>query len=612
MSYLSTPLSQYQRNKNYLLTGQEEPQTGGHDQLDAAYPTLNRQAISTPHVPSAFSRRSPTIGAASQSTPTVGAPSQTQSQPSTPQTTSAPSTPAPAASTTATPGPVPTLPSYQRTGSLSERLFSPLTTGAQQGQQSLTEAANLFSQQAGPSRSYESTGAENTLRQAYQTGAEPAMEAARGYVGAQYTGPHGLDTNTTAGLQKLTEDLQARQRALGTGGGLETLIGQSVGGLTPGQALYEAQRQLPAARVEARDLGFQQVAPLTARLMQERKTAQDFAAQRAAEEADIAARSRGFLTGERGGISSEIQALMDERAAQQAAAEGAYGNILGQTPEGRLGALQAAAPYLEGGAATAERFNTPAVQANAEADALFNQIMADPRYASIAGYDPLELGVTRRGKAFYDLNGQDLRAAVEDPAVRQMLYQRQQELENAFDPARGQKRAFRHTPKEGGELAQYRPLYYGQGFEPVDPVNYLGFDPGVRPSRENTSTAVQKEQFNRINDLLGEMDRIAQAGESFRAAQIFADADKYLADEEAALEANKESLSAANEEWRRQVHKLRKAYRKAAREKQYAQIGQVIGGVAGGILGVGGGPLGVVAGAGTGSQIGGSIGKSLA
>ncbi len=624
MAYLGgTSLSNFTRNKNYLLTGKEEPQTGGRDDLepsfdlsgDTRYPGLSFREVRAPRVPSAFSRRAPTLGRGAQTTPTT---TQTQA-PNLPQSAAAPSQTQPAPGMRVRPGPAPTLPSYQRTGSLAERLFSPLTTGAQRGQESLTGAADFFRQEAGPSRSYESTGAQETLRQAYQTGAQPAMDAARGFVGARYAGPQGLEQGTVAGLQKLTEDLQTRQRALGTGGGLQTLIGQSVAGLTPGEALFEARRRLPEARVQARDLGFHEVNPLIARLIKERREADEFAKQRTGEEADIAAKSRGYLTGERGGISSAVEALMAERAKQQAGAEGAFADILAADPEGRLAALRGAAPFLrEGtmeapgartGADVVGRFNTQTMQDKAAADALFKKIMADPRYASIAGRDPLELGVTGRGKAGYDIGGEDVRGVVDDPAVRRLLYERQRELEAAFDPARGQARAFSRTPATGGEYSQIRPLYYGEegGFQSPDPLGYLGFDPGVRPSRENTSTAVQKEQFNRINDLLGELDRISDAGDPFRAAQIFADADKYLANEEAALEAQKGKLSEANEAWRRDVKKLRKSYRKAAREKEYGKIGGIVGGVLG--LGIGQGDPAIGS---FGGQLGQGIGESFA
>jgi hypothetical protein len=631
MAYLG--LSNFEKNRRFL-DGDDDarPETGGPTPLDEGYdlsadyrsPGQARRRLGSPHVPDPFSsRRAPTLGRGSVATPTQ---SPLSAPPTlTPTTESQPTTQAPTqpAAGTAGPQPAPTLASYTRQGSLGERLFSPITTGAQAGQQSLTQAGDLFRREAGPSRTYEGIGAEGTLRDAYTTGRAEPMEAARGLVGARYEGPGGLDQGTVSGLQRLTDDLRTRQRALGQFGGLETLIGQSVPGLTAGEARFEARRELPGARVQARDLGFQQINPLMQRLADERAGAEAFATQRAGEEADIADRSRGFLTGERGGISAAIENLMAERAAQQAAAQSAYGGIQGAPDAAsRLSALEGASPFLRlgtaaapadlTGAAVAERFNTPGMQQKAEADRLWEEIMGRPEYAGISSYDPLELGVSGRGKAFYDLQGEDVRGVVDDPATRRLLYDRQQELEKSFDPMRGQSRVFSRTPSEGGELANVRPLYHGDAFEAQDPSKYLGFDPGIRPSRQNSSSGVQKEQFNRINDLLGEMDRIAEGGDPFRAASIFADADKYIADEEAALEARGEELTAAGKEWAGSVKKLRKAYRKAKREKEYAKIGSVIGGVVGGVLGVPGGPLGIAGGASTGSSIGGGLGRSVA
>jgi len=518
---------------------------------------------------------------------------------------------------------VPELASFSRTGSLSERLFSPAEEAAATGGEALTGASELFGEQAGPSRTYESAGAQGTLASAYQQGQQADMDAARDLVGAQYTGPAGLDQGTVAGLGKLTGDLRTRQQALSTGGGLQTLIGGSVAGLTPGQALYEAKRQLPGARVQARDLGFETIAPLEQRLEEERQGALDFAEQRTGEEADIAARSRGYLEGERGGISEIVQQLVDERAAQQQGAVGAYGGVLDAGDNtARLEALQAAAPFLRSGtveapgeltgADVAGQFNTQATQDKAAADALFEEIMGRQEYAGISEYDPLELGITGRGRQFYDVEGEDVRKAVSDKATRQLLYDRQRALEADFDPARGDPRAFSRTPAGESAASQVKPLYGGEEFSPLDQTQYLGFDPGVRPSRDNSSSAVQKEQFNRINDLLGELDRIAEGGEMYRAAQIFADADSYLEDEATYLEQNKENLSASSKAWYGMVKKARKGYRKAKREKKYAKIGAVIGGVIGGVLGIAGGPVGVVGGASTGSQVGASAGRSLA
>jgi hypothetical protein len=487
-----------------------------------------------------------------------------------PQTQQAPASPLLEA-----PDPIQQQPSFKQTGTLQERLFQPLQTGAEQGITSLGEAADFFSQEAGTSRSYEGIGAQDTLNRAFTGGAAGDVEAAQGLVGAQYGGPQGLDQGTVSGLQNLLGQMQNRQEALGTGGGLQTLIQQSVGGLTPGQARYEAERRLGDSKVQARDAGFEQTAPLQAQLAQERQEAQDFAKQRTGEEADIAAQSKEFLTGERGKIEGDLASQIQAAQAQQTAESQKYQDVLGADEAGRMDALRAANPELASG------FNTEHRQKDIEADRLKQQILDDPKYASIKGIDPLGLTITKRGKQFYSSDGQDLRATVPDKATRALLYERQQEMEKEFDV--GTNRAFSKTAGPG-EFSTYNPLYGDQGFDAADPAQYLGFDPGTRPSRENLSSAEQKSHFNNIQSIMGNLDNIGES-DPFRAAQMFAEIDKYLEDENAAFEAKGENLSAANKTAYSEIKKARKAAKKAKREKTYGQIGAVIGGV---LLGGGG------------------------
>jgi hypothetical protein len=459
-------------------------------------------------------------------------------------------------------------PSFQKTGTLQQRLFQPLQTGSERGQESLGEAASFFEQEAGPSRTYEGIGAENLLKQAYTGGAAGDIERARGLIGAQYGGPQGLDQGTVAGLQNLLGQLQTRREALGTGGGLQTLIGQSVAGLTPGEARFEAKRLLPETKEQARDIGFQTVAPLSTRLMEERRGAQEFAQQRAQEEADIAKRSRGFLTGARGTIESDLQQRIAEAQAQQEREAQEYQDVLGADEGGRLAALRAANPEL------ASQFDTEARRKDIEADRRFQQLMSDPKYAAVAQYDPLGLTITKRGKQFYAADGTDLRRVVPDKKTRGLLVERQQELEKLFDPGTIRPFTKRAAP---GEFSTYSPLYGGEGFKALDPVDYLGFDPGTRPSRENLSSEEQREHFNNIQNIFENLDRIGEV-EPFKAAEIFGQVDNYLEDEAKALEDKKGELSKANKEWLTQVNKARKKARKAKAKEAYGKIASVISG----------------------------------
>lgn len=477
-------------------------------------------------------------------------------------------------------------PVFKTTGSLMQRLTNPVTEQAQQGQERLQQASQAFREMAGPSRTFESIGGAGTLNQAIESGSE--MDAARALANAQYQGPQGLDVRDVAGLQNLYEDISNRASALGTGGGLATLIQQSVPGLTRGQAEYEAKRRLAESKVAGRDLRFQQVNPLRQAIDTGVKGAEEFAGQRTAEEQAIRDASRGLLTGRQDVISQDIQAAINQAQAQQQGAQTAYENIL-NADDNRLQALQNAGQYLQSGttaapgeltgAEVANLFNTPGMQQTEEGRRLMDQIMKDPRYASIAGYDPLGLRTTTRGKQFYTAPGrggtpEDIRAVEQNKATRALLYERQKELENLFSPQRGQ-----------GAFSTTNPLYYGDEYKAADPVNYLGFDPGTSPSRENVSTDVQRNQYNRITDLLGSLDQIGEK-QPFRAAKIFAEADRYLSDEEAALDAKGENLSKADKEWRGMVKKARKQYKKAKKKEAYGKIAKIITGVTPDIPGV--------------------------
>lgn len=467
------------------------------------------------------------------------------------------------------PDPISQPPSFKTSGTLQQRLFQPLQTGAERGQEALGEAVSYFQQEAGPSRTYGSIGAEDTLGRAVTGGAAGDIEAAQGLVGAQYGGPQGLEQGNVAALQSMLDQLRTRQQALGTGGGLQTLIQQSVAGLTPGEARFEAKRRLPGSREQARDIGFETIAPLTGQLQAERKAAEEFAKQRTGEEQGIAEQSRGFLTGKRGTIEQDLATKIAAAQQQQAQEAQEYQDILAADPSGRLAALRKVEPELAAG------FDTDLRRQDIAADKQFQSILDDPKYASISEIDPLGMTITKRGKRFYSSDGQDLRSVVPDKKTRQLLYDRQQDLEDKFSDRKYN--PFRRTG-DPGELSALRPLYGEGGFDAADPADYLGFDPGMRPSRENLSSKDQKAHFNNIQDILGNLNKIGDA-EPFRAAEIFADVDRYLEEENAALESAKENLSSQQKSWAKQVKTARKAVRKAKREETYGKIGAVVGGV---------------------------------
>jgi hypothetical protein len=210
------------------------------------------------------------------------------------------------------------------------------------------------------------------------------------------------------------------------------------------------------------------------------------------------------------------------------------------------------------------------------ADATEAEIMA--KYPELAGQPSLirDLSGSGRGTTAYyteDDEGAltDLRATEPDAGVRTQLYARQRELEQAFDP-------LETAAGRGAEGSTHNPLYFGEDFESPAIKDYLGFEPGILPSRENVSSEDQRTQFNNIMDMLGKLDRISEAKNPFHAGMIYAEIDNYLADEEAAFEDKKGELSETATQWRGMVHKARKHARKVARHKPWKDIQKVLGG----------------------------------
>ena len=122
---------------------------------------------------------------------------------------------------------------------------------------------------------------------------------------------------------------------------------------------------------------------------------------------------------------------------------------------------------------------------------------------------------------------------------------------------------------------------------------YIDFDPGVSPARGNVASSEQKQVYNTIQDLLGEVSRL-DATEPFRAAKIAGDLDRYLTDEETALEASKGKMDAGQKQWLRKVKKARKKFMKMKDKEAWGDIARVIGGVAtGGLTEAAGAVMGV-------------------
>jgi len=487
---------------------------------------------------------------------------------------------------------------------------------AQQGQADVQQFAEQFRQQAGPSRTYQGIGGQGTLQTAVEGG---AMDPARALVQANYGGPAGLDPNAVGGLQFLQGQLEGRQKNLGTGAGLASSIGQTVQTLTPGEARFDAQDLFtPAYRAALQSQVGQPVGAFTEQLGAETTGAQQFAQQRAGEESDIARQAAEYLTGRRGGISEDIGGKIEAARGQQQEASQQFSDILGaEDPAATIAAMRAAQGNLgfDPGA-----FETEAFQAGQGADAARQAIMNDPRFAALKDIPIGELGADKKGRKTYTTgeDGKDFRSDLSREDA-ELFKERQGELEEAFSSQRGVKFASgdrtsgdRFGTPTGQQLTD--PLYFGDKFQGPEMKSYLNFDPGFKPSRGNISTEEQRGQFNRINDLLGELDRISEDENVYKAATIGASIKQYVEDEATALEKQVDTLDQQGKEWFNQVKKLRKKVRKAEQESKWAKVGAVLGGVlgSGGSSLHGGGIVGAGAGSSLGGNVGGNVGGSLA
>jgi hypothetical protein len=592
MAFLSsrTTFPDFNKSKNYFLTG-----LGGPPAVDIAEdfgaPGGAGAAVSAP--PAA-----PTTGqATTPATTTPAAPTVEAT--------------APPAAELYTP---PTLgygdPGQAGGGGLYGQLVDPVVGAAQAGSADVMGFADQFRTAAGPSRTYADIGAEATLSGAVE-GAP--MGPAFDLVGAQYQGPAGLDPTGVGGLGFLQGQLETREQNLGTGAGLTSAIGQTVQTLTPGEARFEAEAMFDPAYRAALATDLAPIGQFTGELATETQAAKEFAESRAAQEADIAAKSTEYLTGRGEGITGDIQAQIDEITAQQLGASQAFSGVLDtEDPAAMIEALRKAqAGGFTDPSKDVGQFETEAFKASQGAEANQQAIINDPQWASLKDVPIGEVGVDKKGRQTYmipDENGdlKDFRTVLGTGQDAVDFKARQAALEEAFSSQRGvsfpggRTTGDRFGAPTGQQLTN--PLYFGEQFQGPEIASYLGFEPGFRPSRENVSSEEQRDQYNRIQELLSNLDRMSEDKENpWKYAMITANLEGYLEDEAAGLEAQGDKLSKEGKEWFGMVKSLRKRYRKHEREKKGAKIGGGIGAV---LLAALGPDLG--------GAIGANVGESLA
>ena len=571
MAFLSNRISfpDFEQSKNYFLTGLGGPPAvitedfgapsgGGAAAVSAPAPTGQAAPATAPAAPTTPAATAPTVEAT-----------------------------APSAIETYTP---PTLgygdPGQAGGGGLYGQLVDPVVGAAQAGSADVMSFADQFRSAAGPSRTYEGVGAEGTLAGAVEGSA--SMDPAFNLVGAQYQGPAGLDPGAVGGLGFLQGQLEQRQKNLGTGAGLTSTIGQTVQTLTPGEARFEAQAMFDPAYRAALATDLAPVGQFAGELGTETAAAKAFAAQRAAEEADIAARSTDYLTTRGEGITGNIEQQIQEILAQQQGASQAFTGALDtEDPAAMIEALRnAQAGGFTGGQDLAGGFSTEAFRASQGAEANQQAIINDPQWASLKEVPIGEVGVDKKGRQTYLLpdaegNMVDFRTVLGKGAEARLFKDRQAALEEAFGSQRGVPFASGKRPsgeRFGAPTGQQltNPLYFGSEFQGPEIASYMGFDPGFSPSRKNVSSEEQRDQYNRIQELIGNLDRMEGDEENpWRYAMITANLEGYLEDEVAGLEAQGDKLSKEGKEWFGMVKSARKKYRKHKAEKTYAPYGKI-------------------------------------
>lgn len=569
MAFLSNRINfpDFESSKNYFLTGLGGPPSVNIAE-DFGAPGGGGEAVSAPSG----------VGQAAAPTTTAAPPPPAATAPTVQAT-------APPAAETYTP---PTLgygdPGKTGGGGLYGQLVDPVAGAAQAGSADVMSFADQFRSAAGPSRTYDTVGAEATLSGAVE-GAP--LDPAFNLVNAQYQGPAGLDPDAVGGLGFLQGQLEQRQKNLGTGAGLTSTIGQTVQTLSPGEARFEAEAMFDPAYRAALATDLAPVGQFAGELGTETAAAKAFAEQRAAEEADIAARSTEYLTGRGEGITGDINTQIQEILAQQQGASQAFSGALDtEDSAAMIEALRKAqAGGFTGGEDLAGGFETEAFKGAQGAEANTAAIIGDPKYASLKDVQQGQLGVDKKGRQTYLLpdakgNMVDFREVLGKGAEARLFKERQGALEEAFGSQRGVSFPGGRTSGDyfGAPTGQQltNPLYFGKEFQGPEISTYLGFDPGFSPSRKNVSSEEQREQYNRIQELLGNLDRMAADPDNpWKYAMITANLEGYLEDEAAGLEAQGDSLSKEGKEWFGMVKSARKQYRKHKAEKKYAPYGKI-------------------------------------
>lgn len=413
------------------------------------------------------------------------------------------------------------------------------------GQDLLTQ----YQQAAGPSRTYESTGAANILGETMDAGTmyggatQQQIEQSQGFTGANYEGPMDLEQGAYQSLLGETRDARRAGSEALTGRGQIADIRSRNLGIGYGIARDEAYKRLKDPVLTGQSYeDLSMVGDASRNLESRRQEAESIGKERTAQEADIREQSRALVEGDQKLIADDIQDQMrafDEveaadRAAYLALREGGTSNVEAEVldkfnmPEQTLG-------------------NRLVEEAHAEISKLRD------KYDAIKDIPLMTVGQTHRGRnrkhvvidgqkvdVFYDLEG------VVGPEIKNMVEERQLELEELFGAFEGNKQTpghkswgtgtgykseggFRPDEERGspyravGDLFKGTPdknnsvSLYGTGgltmeefadsiYKPMsvtDPA-YMSWDPGVQATRGNVASDDQARRYNTIEEMLSQ------------------------------------------------------------------------------------------------------------
>jgi len=303
------------------------------------------------------------------------------------------------------------------------------------------------------------------------------------------------------------------------------------------------------------------------------KEAEEYAAQRQAEESGIAETAKSKLKSTQTGTLAGIEAEVAKRNAESTAA------------------LARMKDALSTGQGLEEFVDVPETEYSkqlTEAKSKLAEIMA--KYPTVAQFPVL--GRTFAHHSSYlagpgePVGGTDIRDWVGvDPATGktraltdaeiQALQNRQYELERLYMPGGWGGSAAPAGPE--GEYAQVLPLYFGEAYEPSSLEGYVTLDEGNQANLGNTASDEDIQRLDWIADLLGEEKKVMRSEDPWRSATLMLDAKNWLEAENARMAANKENLDERQKKYWNAVRTNIKNWDKQRESESWGPISDILG-----------------------------------